>query len=177
MHMGTSSENLEQQPISLRELRKRQPHTGQARSRQLEVLIVEDNRGDSELLRSAFSEWQAEAKLTILGDGEQALAYLYRTGSYAGAARPDLILLDLNLPRKTGLEVLAAIKNDPALQQIPVVVLTSSESPDDVSGAYELHANSYLTKTADLYEYFAKIRALEEFWLTTVRLPSDGQVV
>jgi CheY-like chemotaxis protein len=143
------------------------------RNRMLEVLIVEDNPGDFELLRTALAEWQSEVRLNRVEDGEQALMYVHRTGAYASAPRPDLILLDLNLPRKGGIEVLANLKSDPALQEIPVVVLTSSDSNADVASAYRLHANSYLTKTIDLNEFFAKIRALEQFWLSSVRLPSD----
>jgi CheY-like chemotaxis protein len=153
---------------------ERDPMTSlRERNRMLEVLIVEDNPGDFELLRTALAEWQSEVRLNRVEDGEQALMYVHRTGAYASAPRPDLILLDLNLPRKGGIEVLANLKSDPALQEIPVVVLTSSDSNADVASAYRLHANSYLTKTIDLNEFFAKIRALEQFWLSSVRLPSD----
>jgi chemotaxis family two-component system response regulator Rcp1 len=143
------------------------------RSRQLEILVVEDNRGDADLLRAAFTEWHAEVRLSVVEDGEQALQYVYQKDRFTGAPVPDLIFLDLNLPRKNGMEVLAALKNDPNLQQIPVVVLSTSDSKEDVAAAYRLHANCYLTKTLDVNEFFAKIGALEEFWLGSVRLPSD----
>jgi CheY-like chemotaxis protein len=143
------------------------------RNRAREVLIVEDNAGDFELLRTALAEWQSEVRLNRVEDGEQALMYVHQTGAYAAATRPDLILLDLNLPRKGGIEVLANLKSDPGFQAIPVVVLTSSDSDADVASAYRLHANSYVTKTMDLHEFFGKIRALVGFWLNSVRLPSD----
>lgn len=164
-------------PIMARSLQKRLPGKNSARERVLEILVVEDNRGDSELLRSAFSGWESETNLAVVEDGEQALLYVHQVGKYAGSPRPDLILLDLNLPRRSGIEVLTAIKSDPGLQQIPVVVLTTSDRKEDVANAYRLHANSYLTKTVDVYDFFSKIRALEEYWLSTVRLPSDNLVV
>lgn len=144
--------------------------------RALEILAVEDNPADAALLRLAFKEWKTIVRLTIIGDGEKALLYL-RAERSPGDARPDLILLDLDLPVRTGIEVLAAIKSDPALQQIPIVVLTSSQRNEDVLAAYNLHANSYVTKAVDVFEYFAKMRALEEFWLSTVRLPSVGEAI
>jgi chemotaxis family two-component system response regulator Rcp1 len=145
------------------------------RTRQLEILVVEDNRGDSDLLRAAFGEWRADVRITVVEDGEQALLYVFQQDKYVGAARPDLIILDLNLPRKNGIEVLSVIKTNVALQEIPVVVLSTSDSREDVAAAYKLHANCYLTKTLDINEFFAKIGALEEFWLSSVHLPSDEQ--
>lgn len=146
-----------------------------SRLRQIEILIVEDNSSDIDLLRTAFSSWYSEVRLSFVEDGEQALDWLFRVGQYKKAVRPDFILLDLNLPKKDGLEVLSVIKGDADLQQIPVVVLTTSNRNEDVSAAYKTHANCYLTKTADVFEFFSKIEALEEFWLTVVRLPTDNQ--
>ena len=177
MQYISSSPNSSGAPIEARSLQKRLPATNSPRGRILEILIVEDNRGDSELLRSAFSGWEAETNLTVVEDGEQALLYVHHMGKYASSPQPDLILLDLNLPRRSGIEVLTAIKSDPDLQQIPVVVLTTSDRKEDVANAYRLHANSYLTKSVDLYDFYSKIRSLEEYWLSTVRLPSDKLVI
>jgi chemotaxis family two-component system response regulator Rcp1 len=151
-----------------------EPATGRSgRLRPVEVLIVEDNPSDSELLRAAFNAWRTEVRLSLVEDGEQAVNWLLRLGNYKNAVRPDLIILDLNLPRKDGMEVLAVIKKIPALQQIPVVVLTTSDRDEDVRAAYRMHANCYLTKSMDVFEFFAKIEVLEKFWLTVARLPSD----
>lgn len=150
---------------------------GESRSQPLEILIIEDNRGDVELLKAAFEEWENDTILRVVEDGEEALSYVFRAGQYTGAARPNLIILDLNLPKRSGTEVLATLKASAALRQIPVVVLTTSDSRDDVSKAYELHANCYVTKPVDMYEFFSKIRALEEFWFTAVRLPFDAPPV
>jgi two-component system, chemotaxis family, response regulator Rcp1 len=147
-----------------------------AGARPLEILVVEDNPADVGLLRMAFREWKTEVRLTVIGDGEKALLHL-REARNRGTALPDLILLDLDLPVRTGIEVLSTVKGDPGLQQIPTVVLTSSQKNEDVSKAYNLHANCYVTKAVDVFEYFAKMRALEEFWLSTVRLPSVGESI
>ena len=138
-----------------------------------EVLIVEDNRGDSELLRAALGEWQNKVRVTVVEDGNQALTYVRREGPYRTMARPDLVLLDLNLPGKDGIEVLKEMKSDPRLRSIPVVMITTSDSRSDVARAYGSHANSYMTKSMDVHSFFAKIRSLEEFWFGSVKLPSD----
>lgn len=135
------------------------------------ILLVEDNQGDARLVREALHEAGAEAALEHVLDGHEAMAFLRREGSYIGAGRPDLILLDLNLPRKSGREVLAEIKTDSTLRRIPVVVLTSSQSDDDILSVYNLHANCYVPKPADLDRYLTVIRSIEQFWFTTARLP------
>ncbi|MEY2408815.1 MAG: hypothetical protein QOF48_1485 [Verrucomicrobiota bacterium] len=135
------------------------------------ILLVEDNLGDARLVREALQESGAQAVLQHVLDGNEALAILRREGSHSVAARPDLILLDLNLPRKSGREVLAEIKSDATLRHIPVVVLTSSQSDDDILSVYNLHANCYVPKPADLEDFLTVIRAIEHFWFTTARLP------
>ena len=135
------------------------------------ILLVEDNLGDARLVREALHETGAAAALLHVSDGHEALAYLRQEGVHADAARPDLILLDLNLPRKSGREVLAEIKSDVKLRRIPVVVLTSSQSDDDILSVYNLHANCYVPKPADLDRFLTVIRSIEQFWFTTARLP------
>jgi two-component system, chemotaxis family, response regulator Rcp1 len=136
-----------------------------------EILLVEDNPGDVLLTQEAFREGRLAHHLSIVEDGEQAIRFLRREGAYSQAPKPDVILLDLNLPRKDGRELLAEIKEDPNLRFIPIVVLTTSEAEQDVWKAYKLHANCYLTKPVDLDDFIRKIRSFEEFWLTVVRLP------
>jgi len=143
--------------------------------RPIEILLVEDNAGDAELTRDAFATGKIDNTLHIVSDGVEAMAFLRRQGKYAGALRPDLVLLDLNLPRKNGREVLAEIKSDEELRRIPVVVLTTSKDEIDVLQSYDLHANSYITKPIDLGDFFRAVRSIEEFWLTIVRLPSRSQ--
>jgi two-component system, chemotaxis family, response regulator Rcp1 len=136
------------------------------------ILLVEDNPGDVRLMREALTHnGGSNNKLLVVEDGEQALRFLRRTEPYADSVRPDLIFLDLNLPRKDGREVLAEIKVDPSLRRIPVIVLTTSEAERDVHRAYDLHANCYVRKPTDLDEYLEVIRACENFWLRIVRLP------
>jgi len=135
------------------------------------ILLVEDNPGDVRLMREALTANGASKSLNVVEDGEQALCFLYRNGAFTKAPRPDLIFLDLNLPRKDGREVLAEIKASDDLRRIPVIVLTTSESDVDVKRAYELHANCYVKKPADLDEYVSVIKACESFWLHVVRLP------
>ncbi|MBN1473606.1 MAG: response regulator [Syntrophaceae bacterium] len=137
----------------------------------IDILLVEDNPGDVTLIKEALKEGQSLNKLTVLADGETALAFLRREGSYKQAPRPDLILLDLNMPRKDGREVLAAIKTDPELKNIPIIVLTSSEAQQDITNAYNMQANCYITKPVDLKQYFDVIKLIEDFWLKTVKLP------
>jgi two-component system, chemotaxis family, response regulator Rcp1 len=136
-----------------------------------EILLVEDNPGDVLLTKEAFREGRLAHRLSIVEDGEEASRFLRRIGPYSNAPRPDLILLDLNLPKKDGRELLAEIKDDPSLRYIPIIVLTTSEAEQDVWKAYRLHANCYLTKPVNLDDFIRKIRSFEDFWLTVVRLP------
>ena len=136
-----------------------------------EILLVEDNPGDVLLTQEAFRESHLAHRLSTVEDGEQASRFLYRLGEYRDAPRPDVILLDLNLPKKDGRELLAEIKEDAALRHIPIIVLTTSDAEQDVWKAYKLHANCYLTKPINLDEFLRKIRSLEDFWLTVVSLP------
>jgi two-component system, chemotaxis family, response regulator Rcp1 len=145
------------------------------RSRPVEILLVEDNPGDARLTLEAFKEGKVINHLTVLQDGVEALDYLRRTGAHTGASTPDLILLDLNLPKMDGREVLAAIKDDPVLRTIPVVVLTTSSSQDDVTRAYGHHANCYITKPVDLDQFLRVIQSIETFWLSLVTLPPGGR--
>ena len=141
----------------------------------IEILMVEDNPGDVELAREALTDANVRKNLTVAEDGEQGLALLRREGPYQNAQRPDLILLDLNLPTINGREVLAEIKSDPDLRRIPVVILTSSEDENDVLETYNLHANAYVVKPVDLDKYMQVIKAVEGFWLGFVKLPSRGR--
>ena len=141
-------------------------------ARQTLILLVEDNLGDARLVREALVEAGAAAALLHVPDGVEALAFLRREGPHNGAPRPDLILLDLNLQRKSGREVLAEIKADATLRRIPVVVLTSSQSDDDILGVYNLSANCYVPKPADLEHFLTVIRSIEHFWFRTARLPA-----
>ena len=142
-------------------------------SQPIEVLLVEDNPGDVRLTREALRDGKVQNNLSVVPDGVEALAFLRRQGKYAAAPRPDLILLDLNLPKKDGREVLEDIKADPALQRIPVVVLTSSEAERDIAQAYALHANCYITKPVDLDQFITVVRSIEDFWFTIVKLPPE----
>jgi CheY-like chemotaxis protein len=139
--------------------------------RLIEVLLVEDDPGDVLMTQEALTEHKVRNNLTVVNDGVEALAYLRREGQYAGASRPDLILLDLNLPRKDGREVLAEIKADPELSLIPVVVLTTSGAHDDVVGSYRLHANAYITKPVDFEQFVGVVRQIDDFFIGVVRLP------
>ena len=142
-----------------------------AQVRPVDILLVEDNPGDVRLIREALNDGKLLNHLSTVSDGQQALAFLHKQGSYAQASRPDLILLDLNLPRKDGREVLAEVKADPALRSIPVVVLTSSQAEQDVVKAYDLHANCYITKPVDFQNLMEVVKSIENFWLTIVKLP------
>lgn len=137
----------------------------------LELLLVEDNPADVMLTREAIAEWKVPARLHVAVDGVDALAMLRRQGPYESAVRPDLILLDLNLPRKDGREVLAEVKTDAVLRSIPVVVLTTSQADPDIRRCYELCANAYVVKAADLDQFFRAMQSIEEFWCNIVRLP------
>lgn len=140
-------------------------------TRTINILLVEDSPGDVRLTREALREAQVRNHLSVATDGVEALAYLRREGAYASAPRPDIVLLDLNLPRKDGRQVLAEIKSDVQLRQIPVVVLTTSVNTQDVRNAYDLGANCYIAKPVDLDQFLVVIQALESFWLTIVTLP------
>lgn len=137
----------------------------------IEILLVEDNPGDIRLTQEALKEGRIHNNLNVVRDGISALDYLQQKGAYAKATRPDLILLDLNLPKMDGREVLAKIKSDPRLKRIPVVILTTSKNEEDILKTYNLHANCYITKPVDLEQFFEVIRSIEGFWLTIVRLP------
>jgi len=141
--------------------------------RAIEILLVEDNTGDARLAWEAIREARVCNNLRWVSDGVDALAYLRREGRFSDAQRPDLILLDLNLPRKDGREVLAEIKNDENLRRIPVVVLTTSEADEDIVKAYHLNANCYISKPVDLERFIKVVSAIESFWLTIVELPSE----
>ncbi len=141
--------------------------------RAIEILLVEDNPGDARLTMEALKEAKVRNHLTLLGDGAAALAFLHQTGPYTKAPRPDLILLDLNLPRKDGREVLAEIKADESLRRIPVVVLTTSQAEEDILRAYNLNANCYVTKPMGLDQFLKVVKSIEEFWLEIVKLPSS----
>ncbi len=140
----------------------------------IEILMVEDNPGDADLALEALENSKIRNTLSVVGDGEEAMAFLRRTGKHVGSPRPDLILLDLNLPKKDGREVLAEIKADEDLKRIPVVILTTSQAEEDILKSYNLHANCFITKPIDLHQFLHVIKAIEDFWLTIVRLPSDG---
>jgi CheY-like chemotaxis protein len=138
----------------------------------IEVLLVEDNEGDVRLTKEALKEGKLFVHLNVVRDGLEAMAFLRRAGFYAQAPAPDLILLDLNLPKKDGREVLQEIKGDSALMHIPVVVLTTSAAESDVLTTYGLHANCYITKPVDMEQFIRVVQLLEEFWFTIVKLPS-----
>jgi CheY-like chemotaxis protein len=137
----------------------------------IEVLLVEDDPGDVLMTREAFAEHKVGNTLRVVSDGAEALAYLRREGEYSDAVRPDLILLDLNLPRRDGREVLAEIKSDPELHHIPVVVLTTSAADEDILRSYELHANAYVTKPVDFDRFIAVVRQIDQFFVSVVKLP------
>jgi CheY-like chemotaxis protein len=141
--------------------------------RAIHILLVEDNAGDARLVMEAFRQAGARCDFSHVVNGVDAVEFLRRTGPHERAKRPHLILLDLNLPRKDGREVLAEIKSDVTLRRIPVIVLTTSQADDDVHRAYDLNANCYLTKPADFDEFTSVVRCLNEFWLTVARLPAE----
>ena len=139
----------------------------------VEILLVEDNLGDARLATEALKEAKVRNTLHIVGDGVEALLFLRKEGKYSQSPRPHVILLDLNLPKKDGREVLAEIKNDPDLKRIPVVILTISKAEEDILKAYNLHANCYITKPLDLGQFIKVIQSIEDFWLTIVTLPNS----
>ena len=137
------------------------------------ILLVEDNSADVCLTREALVSGKIQHELYVARDGEEAMAYLRLLGTFQKAPRPDLILLDLNLPRKDGLEVLAEIKADPELMSIPVIILTSSQAEEDILKSYDLHANGYIVKPVDVERFFKVIGQIKEFWMSIVRLPPN----
>ena len=137
----------------------------------IEVLLVEDSPGDARLTREAFKDAKVHINLHVAPDGAKAMAFLKREGEHANALRPDLILLDLNLPKKDGREVLAEIKESPTLKSIPVVVLTTSSSEADILRSYQLHANCYITKPVGLEGFLTVVKSIDSFWLSVVKLP------
>jgi chemotaxis family two-component system response regulator Rcp1 len=139
----------------------------------IKILLVEDNPGDVRLTLEAFKEGKVRNQISGVNDGVEALAFLRREGQYTEAPRPDVILLDLNLPKKDGYEVLAEIKHDSALRRIPVVILTTSEAERDILQTYYMHANCYITKPVDLEQFITIIKSIESFWLNVVKLPTE----
>ncbi len=149
--------------------------TRQEMGQPIEILLVEDNAGDVRLTIEALKEGKVKNNLNVAGDGEEAMAFLRKEGRYADAVRPDIILLDLHLPKKDGREVLAKIKADDSFKLIPVVVLTTSKADEDIMKTYNLHANCYITKPVDFDQFISIVKTIEEFWLTIVTLPPDGK--
>ena len=137
----------------------------------IQILMVEDNPDDVELAVEALKDAKVGNNLMVVKDGEEAIAYLRREGRYPQAVRPDLILLDLNMPRKDGRDVLKEVKNDSNLRRIPVVILTTSQAEEDILNTYDLHANCYITKPVDFNQFLKVVRSIEDFWLTVVKLP------
>ncbi len=142
-----------------------------AKMKPIEILLVDDSPGDVRLAVETLKESKVCNQLSVVNDGVEAMAFLRKEGKYKGAARPDLILLDLNMPRKDGREVLAEVKNDPDLRRIPVVVLTISKADEDILKAYNLYANCYITKPIDIEQFTKIVSAVEDFWFSIVKLP------
>jgi len=143
--------------------------------RPVEILLVEDNPGDVRLTAEALQDGKVWNRLSVAPDGVEALAFLRRKGTHVAAPRPDVILLDLNLPKKDGREVLAEIKSDTDLRRIPVVILTTSKAEEDIVKTYDLHANCYITKPVDLEQFLSVVKAIEDFWLCVVKLPAAAE--
>lgn len=142
-------------------------------SKTIDILLVEDNPADVRLIQEAIKENKMCNKLHVVGDGVEAMAFLHKKGKYVNIPHPDLILLDLNLPKKNGLEVLAQIKEHPGLRRIPVVILTASTVEEDIIKTYDHHANCYITKPLDLDQFIQVVKSFKDFWLSIVRLPSE----
>ena len=147
----------------------------ETKGKPVEILLVEDNAGDVRLTREALKDAKVLNTLHVARDGEEATEFLFRKGKHADAPRPDIIILDLNLPRKDGREVLAEIKADKELKRIPVVILTTSKSEEDVLKSYDLHANCYVTKPLDLDRFIGVVKSIEDFWFTVVKFPKEGE--
>jgi len=143
--------------------------------RPIQMLLVEDNPGDVRLTRESLRDAKVMVNLHVVGDGVEAMAFLRKEGKHANAPRPDLVLLDLNLPKKDGREVLAEMKQDPDLRRIPVVILTISNGQEDILKSYNLHANAYVTKPLNLEQFAKIVKAIEDFWFTVVKLPPNGK--
>ena len=140
--------------------------------KQVEILLVEDNEGDIRLTQEALKESKLDNQLSIVKDGEEALEFLHKKGKYKDAATPDLVLLDLNLPKKNGREVLEEVKRDPALAMIPIVVLTTSQAEEDIVKVYAEHANCYIQKPVDFNRFMEVVHSVESFWFSIVKLPN-----
>jgi CheY-like chemotaxis protein len=137
----------------------------------VEILLIEDNPGDVRLTKEALKDGKMKINLSVVYDGQEGCDFLYKKNQYKDAPRPDVIILDLNLPKKNGREVLAEIKSDESLKSIPVIILTTSKAEEDIIRSYNLHANCYLTKPIDLNKFFEVVKSIENFWLTLVKLP------
>lgn len=146
-----------------------------ADARNKTILLIEDNRGDIRLIQEALKSTAVQCQVAVARDGMEAMAYLRQDGEYADAVRPDLILLDLNLPKKDGREVLAEIKADPSLKHIPIIVLTTSRNEEDIFKSYDLYVNCYISKSRNLTQLFKIVRGIEEFWLDTATLPTESR--
>ncbi len=146
-----------------------------ADARNKTIFLIEDNRGDIRLIQEALKSTAVQCDVVVARDGMEAMAYLQQDGEYADAVRPDLILLDLNLPKKDGREVLAEIKADPSLKHIPVIVLTTSRNEEDIFKSYDLYVNCYISKSRNLSQLFKIVRGIEEFWLDTATLPTESR--
>ena len=146
----------------------------EANLRPVEILLVEDNQGDVRLTIEAFKEGKIANKLHVVMDGEEATAFLKKEGKYSNSVSPDIVLLDLNLPKKNGLEVLTEIKEDPELKHIPVIIISISKLEVDIMQSYDRHANCYILKPVDLNQFMEVVRSIEDFWFTVVKLPLDG---
>jgi CheY-like chemotaxis protein len=140
-------------------------------SRPIEILLVEDNPGDVRLTQEAFKEGRMYNNMNVVGDGMEAMEFLRRQGAHTNAPRPDLILLDLNMPKKNGFEVLSEVKKDPSMRYIPIIVLTTSKAEQDIVKTYNEHANCFITKPVDLDQFFEIVKTIQDFWLTIVKLP------
>ena len=145
--------------------------SGQSGPLPIDILLVEDNPGDARLAVEALKESKLKNNMFVVNDGEEAMDFLRKNGKYEKVPRPDLILLDLNLPKKDGREVLEEIKTDPDLKRIPVVILTISKAEEDILTSYNLHANCFITKPIDLHQFMKVVKSIEDFWLTIVKLP------
>jgi two-component system, chemotaxis family, response regulator Rcp1 len=141
----------------------------------IEILLVEDNPGDARLTREALKEGRVINHLNVVTDGVEALAFLNREDKYPNSPRPDIIFLDLNLPRMDGRELLAVLKSDPRFKRIPVVILTTSKAEEDIVKTYDLHANCYITKPVDLDQFIKVVNSVEDFWFSIVKLPTNGE--
>lgn len=168
MHKTTGNGTAGRAPDQFRS----SPALNPTRGEPIEILLVEDSPDDADLTVDALRSGRVRNRITVVEDGVEAMAYLRREGRYSSAARPDLILLDLNLPRKNGREVLAEVKQDPDLRRIPVVIMTSSDDEKDILAAYNLYVNCYVTKPVDLDQFIGVVKSIEQFWFSVVKLPA-----